>query len=213
MPTWPPARWSRQAPTGWPRWLPRLVATPSTRAANWIARRCAGACSPTLRHAACWKRSSTRACESGCENAPYCLLAVPLLAENITQYRWVDRVLLVDVPESVQLDRLITRDGTDKALALRMIGQQASRAERLALADDVIENSGDEGSQDRAVGRRQDRRIDPVWRRPLQRLSLQRPWQSAPLLDAPGVEHQLTIVVAPRHADQRLGVQQLDAEF
>jgi dephospho-CoA kinase len=85
------------------------------------------------------------------EQAPYCLLAIPLLAENFAQYRWVDRVLLVDVPQSVQRDRLIARDGTDEALALRMIGQQASRAERLALADDVIENSGDEGALDPVV--------------------------------------------------------------
>ena len=85
------------------------------------------------------------------ERAPYCLLAIPLLTENIAEYRWVDRVLLVDVPESVQLDRLIARDGIDEALALRMIGQQATRAERLALADDVIENSADESALDAAV--------------------------------------------------------------
>ena len=85
------------------------------------------------------------------ERAPYCLLAVPLLTENIDQYRWVDRVLLVDAPEAVQLDRLIARDGIDTALARRMIEQQASRAARLALADDVIENSGDESALDPAV--------------------------------------------------------------
>jgi len=85
------------------------------------------------------------------EQAPYCLLAVPLLAENIAQYRWIDRVLVVDVPEAVQLDRLITRDGIDEALARRMIGQQASRTERLALADDVIENSADESTLDHRV--------------------------------------------------------------
>lgn len=83
--------------------------------------------------------------------APYCLLAIPLLAENIAQYRWVDRVLVVDVPESVQLARLMARDGIDEALARRMIEQQASRAERLALADDVIDNSGDESALDQAV--------------------------------------------------------------
>ena len=85
------------------------------------------------------------------ERAPYCLLAIPLLAENIEHYRWVDRVLLVDVPESVQFDRLIARDGIDGALARRMIAHQASRAERLALADDVIENSGDESALDGTV--------------------------------------------------------------
>lgn len=83
--------------------------------------------------------------------APYCLLAIPLLAENIEQYRWVDRVLVVDVPESVQLARLLARDGIDETLARRMIAQQASRADRLALADDVIDNSGDESALDQAV--------------------------------------------------------------
>lgn len=83
--------------------------------------------------------------------APYCLLAIPLLVENIEQYRWVDRVLVVDVPESVQLARLLARDGIDETLARRMITQQASRADRLALADDVIDNSGDESALDQAV--------------------------------------------------------------
>ncbi|MGB5851303.1 MAG: dephospho-CoA kinase [Rhodanobacter sp.] len=83
--------------------------------------------------------------------APYCLLAIPLLVENIEQYRWVDRVLVVDVPESVQLARLLVRDGIDETLARRMIAQQASRADRLALADDVIDNSGDESALDQAV--------------------------------------------------------------
>jgi len=85
------------------------------------------------------------------EHGPYCLLAIPLLAENIAHYRWLDRVLLVDVPESVQMARLIARDGIDETLARRMLAQQASRAERLALADDVIENSGDESALDHAV--------------------------------------------------------------
>lgn len=85
------------------------------------------------------------------ERAPYCLLAIPLLVENIVHYRWVDRVLLVDVPESVQMTRLIARDGIDETLARRMLTQQASRAERLTLADDVIENGGDEVALDAAV--------------------------------------------------------------
>ena len=60
-------------------------------------------------------------------------------------------MLLVDVRESVQLARLLARDGIDEALARRMIYQQASRAERLALADDVIDNNGDEDALDGAV--------------------------------------------------------------
>jgi dephospho-CoA kinase len=85
------------------------------------------------------------------DTGPYCLLAIPLLAENIGHYRWIDRVLLVDAPESVQLARLVVRDGIDETLARRMLAHQASRAERLALADDVIENSGDEVALDDAV--------------------------------------------------------------
>jgi dephospho-CoA kinase len=85
------------------------------------------------------------------ERAPYCLLAIPLLAENIEHYRWIDRVLLVDVPEPVQIARLMARDGVDETLATRMLAHQATRAQRLALADDVIENSGDESALDNAV--------------------------------------------------------------
>ncbi len=85
------------------------------------------------------------------ETGPYCLLAIPLLAENIAHYRWIKHVLLVDAPESSQFDRLVLRDGIDETLARRMLAQQASRAERLALADYVIDNSGDEVALDMAV--------------------------------------------------------------
>ena len=81
----------------------------------------------------------------------YCLLAIPLLAENIAHYRWVDRVLLVDVPEATQLQRLTARDGTEEMLARRMLASQASRSERLAIADDVIDNSGAETALDARV--------------------------------------------------------------
>ena len=85
------------------------------------------------------------------ETGPYCLLAIPLLAENLAHYRWIKHVLLVDAPESMQLDRLVLRDGIDETLARRMLAQQASRAERLALADYVVDNSGDEVALDVAV--------------------------------------------------------------
>ena len=85
------------------------------------------------------------------DTAPYCLLAIPLLTENIEHYRWIDRVLLVDAPVEQQLARLTARDGIDEALARRMLAQQARREERLALAHDVIDNSGDEAALDAAV--------------------------------------------------------------
>ncbi len=75
-------------------------------------------------------------------SAPWVLLVIPLLAETWAAWDWVDRVLLVDVPELLQLQRLVARDGIDDALARKMLQAQASRARRRALADDVIENSG-----------------------------------------------------------------------
>ncbi|KQX99926.1 dephospho-CoA kinase [Rhodanobacter sp. Root480] len=85
------------------------------------------------------------------QHDPYCLLAIPLLVENMNAYRWVNRVLVVDAPQATQIARLVERDGIDAALAQRMLDRQASRAERLAMADDVIDNSGDEAALDDTV--------------------------------------------------------------
>ena len=78
------------------------------------------------------------------DKSPYVMLAIPLLTENIGHYRWVDRILVVDAPEPTQLQRLMRRDGMDEDLAMRILATQAPRTARLALADDVIDNSGAE---------------------------------------------------------------------
>ncbi|MGH8030881.1 MAG: dephospho-CoA kinase [Luteimonas sp.] len=72
----------------------------------------------------------------------YAIAAIPLLTEGgrQTAYPWLQRVLLIDVPAALQHARLLARDGIDAALAERMIAAQASRAERLAIADDIIVN-------------------------------------------------------------------------
>ena len=85
------------------------------------------------------------------DRGPYCLLAIPLLAENLAHYRWVDRILVVDATEAAQLARLVRRDGIDEALARRMIERQARREERLAIADDVIANACEEAALDAEV--------------------------------------------------------------
>ncbi|MFC5740277.1 dephospho-CoA kinase [Dyella tabacisoli] len=85
------------------------------------------------------------------DRGPYCLLAIPLLTENIEHYRWVNRILLVDAPDSTRLDRLIHRDQIDTTLAQRMLDRQASRERRMALADDIIDNSGDRAALEAAV--------------------------------------------------------------
>lgn len=72
---------------------------------------------------------------------PYQVFVVPLLAES--DFRdYVDRVLVVDCPPELQLERLIARDGETREGAERMLAAQASRETRLGIADDVIVNDG-----------------------------------------------------------------------
>lgn len=81
-----------------------------------------------------------------CEQADsaYAIAAVPLLAEGggRTSYPWLGRILVVDVPVAVQHARLMQRDDVDAALANAMIAAQASRSQRLAIADDIVVNDG-----------------------------------------------------------------------
>jgi dephospho-CoA kinase len=72
---------------------------------------------------------------------PYLIHVIPLLVETHSASRF-DRVLVVDCSEQVQLQRLLARDGNDLPQARAMLASQASRAQRLAAADDVILNEG-----------------------------------------------------------------------
>ena len=72
---------------------------------------------------------------------PYQIVVIPLLVEG-DRAGLVDRVLVVDCPEELQIERLMGRDGETRAAALRMLAAQVSREERLATADDVIVNDG-----------------------------------------------------------------------
>lgn len=76
--------------------------------------------------------------------SPYAIAAIPLLAEvgGRGAYPWLSRILVVDVPAAVQMERLQRRDGIDASLAAGMLAAQATRRERLAIADDVIANDG-----------------------------------------------------------------------
>ena len=76
--------------------------------------------------------------------SPYAIAAIPLLAEagGRQQYPWLDRIVVVDAPASLQHSRLMLRDGIDAELADRMIAAQATREQRKALADDLITNDG-----------------------------------------------------------------------
>jgi dephospho-CoA kinase len=90
---------------------------------------------------------------------PYVIMAIPLLAEGGGQYG-LDRVLLIDAAEDVQLERLMARDGGTLQQARAMLAAQAGRRERLALADDVIENTGSIGELQQAVDRLHRRYLD-----------------------------------------------------
>ena len=72
---------------------------------------------------------------------PYVILMVPLLVET-GQHRLVNRVLVVDVPEAVQIERLMARDGVSREQARQALAAQSTRAQRRAAADDVLSNAG-----------------------------------------------------------------------
>jgi dephospho-CoA kinase len=79
--------------------------------------------------------------QSRAAGGPYQVLVIPLLTEGKRRDH-VDRVLLVDVPEELQVQRLMMRDGVTHAQAAASLNAQATRAERLAMADDVVRNTG-----------------------------------------------------------------------
>ncbi|TMG80154.1 MAG: dephospho-CoA kinase [Betaproteobacteria bacterium] len=78
----------------------------------------------------------------GAASGPYVLYVVPLLVEAGDYRARVDRVLVVDAPESAQLARVRARSALPAAEVAAIVAQQASRATRRAAADDVIDNSG-----------------------------------------------------------------------
>ncbi len=70
----------------------------------------------------------------------YQILSSPLLLET-GQDSWVDRILVIDVPVEVQIERTCNRDKNNRELVEKIISQQLSREQRLAKADDKIDNS------------------------------------------------------------------------
>lgn len=72
---------------------------------------------------------------------PYCVLTIPLLVEA-DQTGLVDRVLVIDVPRELQIRRTQARDGSSRETVEGILHAQADRDQRLAAADDVIDNQG-----------------------------------------------------------------------
>jgi dephospho-CoA kinase len=72
---------------------------------------------------------------------PYVVLSIPLLVEGGMRDR-VDRILVIDLDEDIQLQRLMARDAVSETDARAALAAQASRAARLRAADDILVNTG-----------------------------------------------------------------------
>lgn len=99
-----------------------------------------------------------RRCLASC--APYVVLAVPLLVESGHWRERCDRVCVVDCPEALQIERAGARSGLAPEEVRAIIGAQASREQRLAAADDVLDNSGDLAELYRQVDALHQRYLD-----------------------------------------------------
>lgn len=92
-----------------------------------------------LLHPAIYARAAAHAAAA---TGPYVIIVNPLLRTREGPLHY-DRVLLVDCPESLQRTRLMQRDGSSPAEIEAILAAQPGRAERLALADELIMNDGD----------------------------------------------------------------------
>lgn len=76
------------------------------------------------------------------KNAPYQILAIPLLFESPRYEKLINRILLIDCDEKTQIERVKARNQLSESEILKIIRTQTPRKERLKLADDVIKNDG-----------------------------------------------------------------------
>lgn len=87
------------------------------------------------------RQLSAQRCQAA--ETPYVILAVPLLVESGTYRQRCNRIAVVDCPESQQIKRVMARNGLSADEVKAIMAAQASREERLAVADDVITNNAD----------------------------------------------------------------------
>lgn len=80
----------------------------------------------------------------------YAVVVIPLLTEG-NRYPFLQHIVVVDVAPEVQIERLRQRDAITRELAQSMLAAQATRAQRLALADYVLDNSGDRSQLKHAI--------------------------------------------------------------
>jgi dephospho-CoA kinase len=97
-------------------------------------------------------RSETEA-QAARVTGTYTIFVVPLLVESKTWRQRVDRVLVIDCPEEMQVARVMARNGMSEAQVRAIMATQVPRAVRLAAADDVLDNTGDPAALRETVGR------------------------------------------------------------
>ena len=95
------------------------------------------------------RKESARRVESSV--SAYAILVVPLLAEGGVDRSRTQRVLVVDCSEAQQIERVMRRSGLSEKEVRDILASQATREERLAIADDVIDNRGDPETLERQV--------------------------------------------------------------
>ena len=82
---------------------------------------------------------------------PYLIFVVPLLVESGIWQQRVARILLVDCTEKTQIERVMQRNALTEAQVRTIMANQATRAERLAIADDIVSNDGDQALLEQQV--------------------------------------------------------------
>ncbi len=97
---------------------------------------------------------------TGADFVAYVVLVVPLLVESDGYRNRVDRILVVDCPEELQVARVMARSGLDEAGVRAIIAAQASRQARLAAADDVLRNDGSRDQLSSGIRALHDRYLD-----------------------------------------------------
>ncbi|MBU0500628.1 MAG: dephospho-CoA kinase [Gammaproteobacteria bacterium] len=97
-------------------------------------------------------REAMRAAATALSRHPYIIFVIPLLYE--TGHRGlIDRVLVIDCPEALQIERLVQRDRVSEDEARGILAAQATRSQRLTIADDIIVNGGNAERLKEAVAR------------------------------------------------------------
>jgi dephospho-CoA kinase len=104
--------------------------------------------------------SNHRAEEFSALGSPYVVFVIPLLVESGDARGRFDRILVIDCPEATQLARVCMRPGIDGSVARAILAAQATRAQRLEAADDVLFNEAPLGEIEARVGRLHQRYME-----------------------------------------------------